>query len=444
MQTEEEISWDQEVEIPNVDFQTVDLAKVTRSTYNYVNEDQLIRIDPTLNFSTSNNFYLEKKIQLSHSNHGWQTCNGRLMYSETSEVSNSLKALQIANSEKANNTKSHSYKYLQTPTKCFVCDKETFMKCDCCQKFCCSVICQRTAENHKEYIRKETTLAPIESFDSQYNTINCTGRPDQNSKIEITSIINSNTLYVRSMNNHWNVAYIKLLNDVRCYDVQTSGLLLENSPTTGEILLAKFEGDECYHRAIVLQYVSDDEIYVAYLEFGNVMRLDKASLRPLSKELQRANVLIHRIQLDNVTGDINSACTINYLEYVTRTRRLMNIVYEGSEEHDRKCDLIFDNSNQWSMNAQIKSFYEVEILLPNDPDVQPYSEMDCIVYSSNERKQQIKSIRIVSLSMMNNNILFFVDEDNYDDYLNVHKIIEYYDLMLKESTHVYQQSYVPR
>lgn len=116
-----------------------------------------------------------------------------------------------------------------------------------------------------------------------------------NTKVKLTSFVDFKTVYVRPSNPEDDKKFIKLMNDVS-KAAKTSGSL--TTAKSGLLVLAPFE--MIYHRALILKLLNQNEAIVAFIDFGNVDKVEIAKMKQLPAELKKSPRMATRFVLKNV------------------------------------------------------------------------------------------------------------------------------------------------
>lgn len=128
--------------------------------------------------------------------------------------------------------------------------------------------------------------------------------------VKITFVVNQRMLFVRPSDAYADAAFVKCINDTVKYAKKAENLKL--MPKIGELVLAPC--DNYYQRAIVLKKIpKDDQVAVAFIDFGNIEVIESATLKKISPELKQIKRFATKIILKDVNQDYLCDKALQYL-----------------------------------------------------------------------------------------------------------------------------------
>lgn len=146
------------------------------------------------------------------------------------------------------------------------------------------------------------------------------------SKVFLTHVASSNTVYIRSADRNENRAYIKLIRAVAEYCLDA--VPLDEAPQPGDTIAAQFEG--IYYRCrVVYVFEHTDEAMVDFIDFGNVEKIQLSDARHLTKELQPMKPTIKLITLKGMSS--KNADAKKHLQSLVTDMTKLNLVNESGE-----------------------------------------------------------------------------------------------------------------
>lgn len=174
--------------------------------------------------------------------------------------------------------------------------------------------------------------------------------------VVITSVIDQNTVFVRSFAEKDNDRYLKYLNDV--VESSKAAPTLDNMPKIGDIVLAEFEG--AYYRALVALIVRDEAV-VAFLEFGNLEKKLISTLKKLRDDLKYEPRFTFKAKLSN-EGLKTDKC-VNYLQQLMQKCVPLKFTQKmevASPSEDVHFELIV-NATSESVNEKVKKLNNIKV-----------------------------------------------------------------------------------
>ncbi|XP_030370179.1 protein vreteno isoform X2 [Scaptodrosophila lebanonensis] len=170
--------------------------------------------------------------------------------------------------------------------KCCDCELHTDNSCKYCGIPYCNAICFNAICDEHEKLCKN--FAKLPELERVKNNMRCKipklqqlELPPSGSSVQITAFEQTNVVYIRSVDMHSSVAYIKILSTVmrkgKCAPK------LKHLPQTGQIVIYKFDREIV--RAMVLNVDDPQAIYLVCVDFGNIEITTLDSLYECSTDL---------------------------------------------------------------------------------------------------------------------------------------------------------------
>lgn len=184
--------------------------------------------------------------------------------------------------------------------ECSACKSPTDMHCEVNKRPYCSFECL-------ELDKKPLAKAIDDAMDAEIFKI----LPMELMRhVKITFVVNQRMLFVRPGDADADVAFVKCINDTVKYAKKAEHLKL--MPQIGELVLAPF--DNYYQRAMVLKHIlKENQVAVAFIDFGNIEVLEFAALKKISPELKQIKRFATKIILKNVDQDYLCDKALQYL-----------------------------------------------------------------------------------------------------------------------------------
>lgn len=197
-------------------------------------------------------------------------------------------------------------------------------------------------------------LLDVDMIESEHHLIDDQKTPEftipNKSKVYMTHVASSSTVFVRSANENDNLAYLKLIRAIAGYCDQAVGLA--EIPEEGDIIAALFEG--IYYRCRVI-YVFDhtDDAVVDFIDFGNVEKIQLSDARYLAQEFQMINPKVQMITLKGMTN--KNAEAFKHLKSLVSEFKKMILVYENGPSESE----LIDEKTGKSINAYLRDVKKI-------------------------------------------------------------------------------------
>lgn len=176
-----------------------------------------------------------------------------------------------------------------------------------------------------------------------------------NTEVCIASFRSHARMYVRSLDPKSLEIFNRITQEVAKWSTKVNKLT--KPPVIGEILIAKYEEDGNFYRAIVRQ-IKDNNITVSYLDFGNSDTTTIDNLRPISDQLKEYPSCVTNIVLKGVPTDVPMNKEVHeYLGVLAGTEKPLMCTFTGVPNKD---GVILKCAGGTSVNDKI-----VELLTPN-------------------------------------------------------------------------------
>lgn len=261
-------------------------------------------------------------------------------------------------------------------SSCSACKQSSDRYCRNCDTSFCTTICEAKDEIHTETCVNGKVFELKDAVDNNNQLqhdddvieLPSNWIQKSNTKVKLTSFVDFKTIYVRPSNPEDDKKFIKLMNDVS-KAAKTSDAL--TTAKSGLLVLVQFE--MIYHRALILKLLNQNEAMVAFIDFGNVDKVEIAKMKQLPAELKKSPRMATRFVLKNVPDAMCNDDALNVLF------DLLNLSLEATVRFDEpyilgeiECELntsAIDSVNKVIINANvpkaksetIKSFAYVEL-----------------------------------------------------------------------------------
>ncbi|XP_026847218.1 protein vreteno [Drosophila persimilis] len=164
--------------------------------------------------------------------------------------------------------------------KCVVCNGYTSTVCKICDMPFCDAYCWGIVS--QQHDSKCGSGQKVDINDEDFRQlIPKSGLPSKNSMVTITAFERSNIVYVRPADFLSELAYYRVLAEIRKHDKDVPKL--DQLPVCGQMVLYKFEGQVV--RAMVLNVDNPKDICVVSVDFGSVEYTDPGNLYQCSSYL---------------------------------------------------------------------------------------------------------------------------------------------------------------
>lgn len=177
--------------------------------------------------------------------------------------------------------------------------------------------------------------------------------PDSRSYVTITSIPNTQNLFIRQIIGSANTNFLATLETIKKYS--KTKFAIKTQPQVGQMFLV-YEVTEYgeYHRGIILKMANNNNFIIILIEYGTVLEKNIKDLYYLDPIIQAMPRYVMPVKLKNVTSDMKNEIIINYLKALLDIE--LQIVYDEPYDENLGVEL-FTVSKLECINKKIIELY---------------------------------------------------------------------------------------
>lgn len=177
--------------------------------------------------------------------------------------------------------------------------------CKTCKNWYCSIECSNDDKNHS-CLHGMAHSNGNANFEDKKPIVQT---HPLHKYVKITCVVNHQLIFVRPAAAADDISFARLVNDVISQSKQANKL--KKLPPIGSYVLASF--GEFYQRALVLKHISDVEVAVAFIDYGNVETIKFSELKEMPNELKQISRFATRIWLRDVNEGLMNDAAVRYL-----------------------------------------------------------------------------------------------------------------------------------
>lgn len=204
--------------------------------------------------------------------------------------------------------------------------------CSSCARPICSIECHEQANSQKEQdLVDATATGNLEYIKAQ---------PIEQ-KVKITSVINNRLVFIRPADDFDNIEFARLEADT--VEAAKNAPTFEMKPCVGSYVLARLG---YYQRALVLKHVSETDVLLAFIDYGNVETFDYRDLKMMPDQLKKVKRFATKVALNDIDNRLMNVKTLKYLyDVLARDTELKVKFVKNNETGETTAAL--QASNRW-------------------------------------------------------------------------------------------------
>lgn len=186
--------------------------------------------------------------------------------------------------------------------------------------------------------------------------------PKSNALINITGVISPDVVYIRPVEKFLNQEYCQIIQAVQTYAKNAKPIT--KLPSRGDLYITDFQ-QTGFYRALVVKADDENNILVAFIDFGNTDIKKMSELREIKSELARMPRHALRVKLSGVKVNASprSEDAKDVLHKLCDDLTDLRIKYDGTYSKDDPIELLMAQTNE-SINKKI-----MNALAVNEPGI---------------------------------------------------------------------------